>query len=380
MIYLDNAATTFPKPQQVYRAWTGAMRSYGANPGRGGYELSSATTQAVYDSRAECAEFFGAQPENTVFTLNCTHALNYAVKGLGRRGAHFVISDLEHNAVLRPVHACTSHYGGSYSIFETAEDDRLTLARAERAIRGNTVAMVCTAASNVTGRRLPIRALAELCRRKGIVFVVDAAQGAGVLPLRVDDGINILCAAGHKGLYGPMGTGLLITDGTVLPDTIIEGGTGSVSESPVQPEITPDRFESGTINTAGVIALKEGVRFVRSKGTDVILEHELDICRRFCEGMRKIVGVILYTDITISNRYMYVPVVSFNVVGIPCADVAGMLGERGFCLRAGMHCAPLAHRKIGTAEIGTVRFAPSVFTSPAEVEMLLRAVRQIAAG
>lgn len=377
MIYLDNAATTYPKPPQVYNAWNEAMRAYGANPGRGGYEFSSATSEAVFMSRSVCAELFGAEPENTVFTLNCTHALNYAIKGLGRRNVHFVISDLEHNAVLRPVHSCTSHYSGSYSIFETAEDDEVTLARAERAIRPDTAAMICTAASNVTGRRLPVRELAAICRRKGIVFVVDAAQGAGVLPLRVGDGVNIICAAGHKGLYGPMGTGLMITDGSVQLNSIIEGGTGSASESPLQPEFTPDRFESGTINTAGAIALGAGAGFVKAKGTDVILQHELMLCRRFCDGMRRMKNITLYTDMTAENYGKYAPVVSFNLLGMPSAQVSEKLGERGFCLRAGLHCAPLAHRKLGTSERGTVRFAPSVFTSSHDVDLLLRAIKQL---
>lgn len=377
MIYLDNAATTYPKPLSVYRSWTEAMRTYGANPGRGGYEFSAATSQAVYNSRSACAELFGAQPENTVFTLNCTHALNIAIKGLGRKGVHYIISDLEHNAVLRPVHACTAHYGGSYSIFETSDSDEITLARAERAIRPNTAAMICTAASNVTGRRLPIKALAELCRRKSIVFIVDAAQGAGVLPLKLSDGINILCAAGHKSLYGPMGTGLLVTDGSVQLKTLMEGGTGSASESPLQPEFTPDRFESGTINTPGAIALGEGVRFVSAKGTDVILRHELELCRQFCGGLRRMKNVALYSDITAENSGSYAPVVSFNIGERASADISAALGERGFCLRAGLHCAPLAHRKLGTLERGTVRFAPSVFTTKQEVDALIRAVRQL---
>ena len=374
MIYLDNAATTYPKPQQVYRRWMEAMRTYGANPGRGGYEFSTATSQAVFESRAACAELFGADPENTVFTLNCTHALNTAIKGLGRKGVHYVISDLEHNAVLRSVHACTAHYGGSYSIFETHNNDDITLARAERAIRPNTAAMICTAASNVTGRRLPIKELSQLCKRKGIAFIVDAAQGAGVLPLKLADGINIICAAGHKGLYGPMGTGLMLTDGSIRLKSLVEGGTGSASESPLQPQFTPDRFESGTINTPGAIALGEGVRFVATKGTDMILRHELALCEHFCEGLRRINGIMLYTDITADNLDNYVPVVSFNLIGKPSAEVSSALGERGFCLRAGLHCAPLAHHKLKTLNSGTVRFSPSVFTAKRDVDALLTTI------
>ncbi len=377
MIYLDNAATTYPKPPQVYRAWTEAMRTYGANPGRGGYDFSSQTSEAVFGSRAECAEFFGAEPENTVFTLNCTHSLNYAIKGLARRKVHFVISDLEHNAVLRPVHSCAAANGGSYSIFTTDDNDDVTLARAEKAIRPDTAAMICTAASNVTGRRLPVVALAELCRRKGICFIVDGAQGAGVLPLSLDKGINILCAAGHKGLYGPMGTGLLVTDGRYPLKTLIEGGTGSSSESPVQPEFTPDRFESGTINTAGVVALGEGVKFVKAKTPERILKHELELCTQFCEGVKGLKNITLYTDITSVNSEKYVPVVSFNIGDMSGAEASSRLGAMGHSLRGGLHCAPLAHKKLGTLDRGTVRFSPSVFTSSGDILRLLRALSQI---
>lgn len=379
MIYLDNAATTFPKPPQVYHIWSHAMRQYGANPGRGGYPFAADTSTAVYHSRETCASFFGAQPENTVFTLNCTQALNYAIKGIAGKAPHFVISDIEHNAVLRPIHACAAAKGGSYSIFGTDPDDDITLARAKNAIRSDTVAMVCTAASNVTGRRLPLKQLAQLCRSYGICFIVDAAQGAGTLPLKLGDGINIICAAGHKGLYGPMGTGLLLTDGKYHLRSLIEGGTGSASEKLTQPDFMPDKFESGTINTAGAIALGSGVRFVMDKSTDTILRHELKLCTQFCEQAKSIDRLRLYTDITEQTQQYYVPVVSFNIEGIGSSELSEMLGQRGFCLRGGLHCAPLAHKKLGTLETGTVRFAPSVFTSSAEVTQLLRELRRIAA-
>lgn len=380
MIYLDNAATTYPKPPQVYRVWNEAMRGFGANPGRGGYPFASLTGEAVYKSRAACAELFGAEPENTVFTLNCTHALNYAIKGISGQKPHFVISDVEHNAVLRPVHACTAQRGGSYSIFETADDVEVTLSRAERAIRRDTSAVVCTAASNVTGRRLPIEGLAEICRLRGVPLIVDAAQGAGVLPLKAGNGISFICCAGHKGLYGPMGTGLLISDGSNTLRTLIEGGTGSASESPLQPEFTPDRLESGTINTAGAIALGAGAEFVKSRTPKAILRHELELCRLFCDGARSIKGLTLYADITAANSHRFVPVVSFNVRNIHSTELSELLGRRGFCMRGGLHCAPMAHKKLGTLESGTVRFSPSVFTAKAEVTQLLHEVRRIADG
>ncbi len=392
MIYLDNAATTYPKPPQVYRAWQRAMGAYGANPGRSGHKFSVDSAAAVFESRAKCAELFGAEPENTVFTLNCTHGLNMAIKGVARRGAHYVVSDLEHNAVIRPVHAAAEQYGGSYTIFETSDDEEETVWNAERAMRPDTVALVCTAASNVIGLRTPIKELAALCRRKGvrhpqgICFIVDAAQGAGTLPLKMSDGINILCAAGHKGLYGPMGTGLMITDGSFPLKTIIEGGTGSASESLVQPEFTPDRFESGTINTAGVIALGAGVDFIMRRdrrqpagatGMDGILSHELALCRRFCSGVRDMSGVTLYNDITSANEGHYVPVVSFNIEGMSSVQAAAFLSDKGIYMRGGLHCAPLAHKKIGTLDGGTVRFSPSVFTTAGEVDAVIRTLAGI---
>lgn len=380
MVYLDNAATTYPKPREVYRKWQTAMSVYGANPGRSGHAFSERTSEAVYKSREECAELFGADPENTVFTLNCTHALNFAIKGIARKGCKFVVSDMEHNAVMRPAYAAAKAVGGSCAMFGATEDVEQTVYNAERAIDANTVALVCTAASNVFGLRTPIRELADLCRRKKICFIVDAAQGAGVLPISLSDGVNIICAAGHKGLYGPMGTGLLVFDGNYPLETIIEGGTGSVSESISQPDFPPDRFESGTINTAGAIALGEGVRFVKRRTPKAILNHELALCERVCEGLESIDGITLYNRITPENAELYAPVVSFNFEGVPSSEGAQILSSRGFCLRGGLHCAPAAHQKLGTIDGGTIRFSPSAFTTPQEVEMFLRSARQIAAS
>lgn len=379
MVYLDNAATSYPKPSSVYRKWQQAMSVYGANPGRSGHAFSQSTAEAVYGSRESCAELFGADAENTVFTLNCTHALNYAIKGVAKRNCHFVTSDMEHNAVIRPVYAAVKELGGSCTMFEAVEDEEQTVYNAERAIRPNTAALICTAASNVIGLRTPIKGLAALCRRKHVCFIVDAAQGAGTLPISLNDGANIICAAGHKGLLGPMGTGLLITDGD--PDfplkTLIEGGTGSLSESIEQPDFMPDRFESGTINTAGVIALGEGVEYVKKRTPRAILAHELALCERFCAGAGRIEGVRLYNEINSGNREKYAPVVSFNFEGLSSAEGAAALSERGFYMRGGLHCAPLAHKKIGTLEGGTIRFSPSVFNTAQDVDRLLYTMRII---
>lgn len=377
MIYLDNAATTYPKPREVYRKWQTAMSVCGANPGRSGHDFSIKTAEEVYKSREICAEFFGAQPENTVFTLNCTHALNFAIKGIAKKNCHFVTSDMEHNAAIRPVYAAVSAVGGSCTMFEAAPDIEQTVRNAENALRKDTAALVCTAASNVFGLRTPVKELGEMCRRHGVCFILDAAQGAGILPITLSDGPNIICAAGHKGLYGPMGTGLMITDGEFKLNTIIEGGTGSASESVLQPDFTPDRFESGTINTAGAVALGEGVRFVMRKTPRVILEHEIMLCERFCAAAERISGIILHNMITLQNRTIYAPVVSFNFEDISSEEGAHLLSENGFYMRGGLHCAPLAHKKIGTINGGTIRFSPSAFNTAREVDLLADALGRL---
>ena len=378
MIYLDNAATTFPKPREVYRKWSDAMNVCGANPGRSGHEFSMKTAEEVFKSREICADYFGANAENTVFTLNCTHALNFAIKGIAKEGGNFVTSDMEHNAVIRPVFAASEKYGGSCTLFELSADTEQTVKNAERALKADTAALICTAASNVTGLRAPIEELAEMCRKHGVCFILDAAQGAGVLPISLKNGANIICAAGHKGLYGPMGTGLMISDGEFPLETIIEGGTGSVSESILQPDFPPDRFESGTINTAGVVALGEGVNFVKRR-EDTILSHELMLCERFCRAVSRIDGIILYNKITRQNRDKFAPVVSFNFERYGSEEGARRLSDFGIYMRGGLHCAPLAHKKIGTINGGTIRFSPSVFTTAWEVDYVVTVLRRICA-
>lgn len=376
MVYLDNAATTYPKPPSVIGKNSFALVNYGANPGRSGHKLSMETAETVYKARQLCGDFFGAKTENVCFMLNCTEALNTAIKGIAEKNCHFVCSDLEHNAVLRPLTALNKTYGADFSVARVTDNDEETLMNFNRLISSRTKAVVCTSASNVTGKILPYKRIAALCKKRGICFILDAAQGAGVLPISLNDGINIICAAGHKGLYGPMGTGLMITDGKYRLNTLIEGGTGSASTDPVQPEFLPDRFESGTINTAGVIALGEGVKFVTEKTISAVYEHEWRLCNYAYGELRKIRGVILYGGFSRKNA----PLFSFNIKGKGSEQTAALLSDRGFCLRGGFHCAYLAHKKLGTLNTGTVRFAPSVFTEKREVKAFISAVRKIAAG
>ena len=373
MVYLDNAATTYPKPPSVIGRSSYAMVNYGANPGRAGHRLSMETAEAVFYARQQCADFFGAKTENVCFMLNCTAALNTAIKGILTTNSHIITSDLEHNAVLRPLHSVSKRDGISYSVAKVTDNDEETVLNFKRLIRRGTKAIVCTAASNVTGQILPYQKLAMLCNEHNLCFILDAAQGAGVLPISLSDGINIICAAGHKGLYGPMGTGLMITDNKFRLQTLIEGGTGSASSDPEQPEFLPDRFESGTINTSGAIALGSGVAFVKEKGITAIYEHEWQLCHYAYTHLKQNKNIILYGGFDRNNA----PLLSFNIKEMTSEQTASKLSDMGFYLRGGLHCAYLAHRKLGTLNTGTVRFAPSVFTTKTEVNAFLRAVNRI---
>lgn len=374
MVNFDNAATTFPKPKAVKDAAIAALTLYGGNPGRSGHALSIKTAAAVFRARNTVAEFFGATAENVVFTLNCTYALNLAIKGLLTVGDHAITSDLEHNSVARPLFALSQAVGaGGFCVAHVSTDVEETVANFRRLITPRTKAIICTAASNVTGQILPRKELAALCKEHGLCFILDGAQGCGVMPIQLSDGINILCTSGHKGLYGPTGTGLLITDGSFPLSTIVEGGTGSTSLELAQPDFLPDRFEAGTINTLGAIALGAGIDFVVAKGMQKILVHEEGLCGLFLEGLRSIKGVTIYRK----SGASYVPIVSFNVAGISPNELAGALSDGGFALRGGLHCAPLAHKSIGTAPEGTLRFAPSVFNTREQTLALINLIKKI---
>lgn len=379
MIYLDNAATTFPKPQSVRQAVSRAMQEYGANPGRSGYDMAVRTTQAVYDCRVSAAALFGAGgPECVVFQPNCTQAVNLVLKGCLKSGDHVVVSDMEHNAVMRPLEELKKRGVTVTAAVVTPLDNDATVDAFRQAMQPNTKLVVCTQASNVFGVRVPVERIAALCHQYGAKICVDCAQSAGLVPIRVqEDGIDYLCCAGHKGLYGPMGTGLLIfRNPEDVLDTLVEGGTGTQSRSLVQPDEPPERYESGTLNVPGILGLKAGIEFVRRRGEETIWREEMQRVRELYAKLEKIPGVTLYTPPPEFGTSF--PVLSFNVEGMDNEEVGARLAKAGIAVRCGLHCAPTAHDKL-SGGLGTVRVSPSVFTRREEIETFANRVRMIAA-
>ena len=293
-----------------------------------------------------------------------------AIQGVMAGGGHIIISSMEHNSAARPAVALALKKQAALSVAEVCPDKERTVDNFRRLIRSDTRAVVCTLASNVTGQLLPYREIGELCRQHDICFIADGAQACGIYDIKLSHGINILCTAGHKGLYGITGTGLLITDGGYPIAPIIQGGTGSASLSLFQPELLPDSLESGTPNIIGAVTVGEGIRFIKARGIDNIRAHEERLCRRFIAELSPIDDVTFYRD----EGTEYAPIVSFNVEGVSSEDAAAILSEKGFCLRAGYHCAALAHATLGTKG-GTVRFAPSVFNTEADVLKLVYYVK-----
>lgn len=368
MIYFDNAATTGKKPETVIKSVNYALRNLAANPGRSGHYLSQNAAMFIYRARQVISEFFGATgPESVAFTLNCTQSINMVLKGVLRSGDHVIVSDLEHNAVMRPL--ATMNIDFSVATV-SLEDDEETVENFRKAIKPNTKMIFCTAASNVIGKILPIKQIGDLCKEKGVLLGVDAAQGAGIVKINMQEmNINYLCIAPHKGLYCPMGVGILIAN-TPITKTIIEGGTGTMSLAYSQPNIMPEMLESGTVNLPAISAIPSGINFLNHMG-DKLSKYENSLLYRLYTGIKD-ANIIFYTNPFSEG---YVPVLSFNVVGYASEKVAEYLNKNGFALRAGLHCAPSAHKKIGTLDCGTVRFSPSIFNNHSEVDALIRVIK-----
>lgn len=374
MIYLDNSATTWPKPAAVRNRMMQSLVNFGANPGRSGYGMSIQTGEEVFGCRNDISDFFHADgPECVIFQPSCTQAVNTVLKGLLTDGDHVVVSDLEHNAVMRPLKKLTKS-GVSYTVAATypGDNDR-TVASFRKAITPLTKLVVCTHASNVFGIRLPVARIAALAHFYGAKICVDCAQTAGVVPIDIRDyNLDYLCAAGHKGLYGPMGTGILLMRSGDSLETLIEGGTGTQSRELNQPQEPPERYESGTQNISGISGLRAGIRFVQGQGIENIHLKEMRYIQYLYDQLKTMKNVQLYTPRP--DLLHYVPVLSFTVNGVPSETVGEYLAARNIAVRCGFHCAPSAHDKMGTSE-GTVRVSPSIFTNKNEIDILLQQLR-----
>ncbi|MBQ9745945.1 MAG: aminotransferase class V-fold PLP-dependent enzyme, partial [Clostridia bacterium] len=347
MIYFDNAATTFPKPPAVAHAVAEHMRVRGGNPGRGAHPLALAAAETVFDTRSEIASFFGStKPENVVFTQNATHALNLAIFGTVKNGDHVLISNLEHNSVYRPVAELYRRGAASYSIFNALGDEEETLANLKKALRRNTRVVVTTHVSNVCPKVLPLAAISQFCRERGILHISDVSQSAGIYPVDMRTGADVICAPGHKGLYGPQGVGFCLFannfDFARLTPTVF-GGNGVSSATPEMGRIAPESFEGGTLPVPAIAGLRQGLHFVKKLGTEKIHAHESKLYEVVRERLLHHDGIKIYLPYEKAGSTLLL-----NAEGVSAAELAMRLARRGVCTRAGLHCAPLAHEALDT--------------------------------
>lgn len=381
-LYFDNAATTFPKPEEVVGAVTRFMTGVGGNPGRSGHALAIESGEIVFTAREEIARLFGAEsPLRVIFCPNATEALNLAIQGILSGGGHAVTTAMEHNSSIRPLSELERSGAISLTVVSCSKNGLLDMDELARNLRPDTKLVVINHASNVFGTAQPLEDIAEVCSGKGVVLLADCAQSAGIMPLDIEkSGVDILTFSGHKGMYGPTGTGGLILSkrfdhGRMRP--LVYGGTGSGSDSVYQPDFLPDRYESGTLNAAGIAGLCAGVRYILSlqNGVAGIHLHKKGLVRRFVSAAEKRVrGFIRYVPADLNET----GVVSFNIEGMDPSDVALRLGDNyGILCRAGLHCAPLAHRSLNTFPRGTVRFSFGIFNTTEHIDRAVEALEEI---
>ena len=363
MIYLDYGATSFHKPPAVYRAAEKAMRTC-ANPGRGGYGAAMEAAKTVFDCRVAAAELFSCQPAQVVLTTSCTHGLNIAIRSLVKPGDTVVVTGFEHNAVTRPLHALGANLRvAGRKLFDW--DD--TLEGFEKALKGADAA-VFTHVSNVFGYILPVGEMAALCRRRGVPFILDAAQSAGTLPIDFSSlGAAFVAMPGHKGLLGLPGTGILLCGQRGEP--LLYGGTGTQSVLQEMPDELPERLEAGTLNVPGYAALTQGLRYLKRVGTDSVFHHEQQSLRHCVRGLVQ-QGFRVFAGAHQAATVSFLP-------GQDCEEAAEVLARQGIAVRAGLHCAPLAHESAGTLETGTVRVSLGFDTTKAQIDAFLRAAAKL---
>ena len=376
MIYFDNAATTWPKPPEVIEAMRCSLEEAGANPGRSGHKLSLAAGKLVDNTRQSLADLFNiSEPDRVIFTFNATDALNMAILGILEAGDHVITSSMEHNSVTRPLH----YLGNKIEVTKVSSDEHglISINELAKAIRSNTKAVIITHASNVTGTIMPIKKIGELVRDAGKLFIVDAAQTAGILDIDVEEmKIDLLAMPGHKGLMGPTGTGVLyVGERAAVLKPLRMGGTGSKSALAGQPEVLPEKYESGTLNAVGIAGLGAAVNFIKKIGLQRIREHEERLVKIFIEAASKIQGWKMYGPPPKEAR---APVVAFLNEGQDSTALGGALDIwYNIACRAGLHCAPDAHRTLGTFESKLVRFSFSYFNKTEEVDYALKCLQEL---
>jgi cysteine desulfurase family protein len=379
-VYLDNSATTFPKPDSVIDAVADFMRYVGASPGRGGYSNSLEAGRIVFQTRKLINGFFnGPGIENVIFTQNITESLNMAINGIFKDGWHIITTSMEHNSVMRPLRTLQEEGKIELTIIKCDKNGFLNVGDIEKSIKDNTKAIVMTHASNLVGTIMPAKEVGRICRKHGLLFILDTAQSAGVVNIDFQKfNLDILAFTGHKALLGPQGTGgFLISpraDAVMLP--IIQGGTGSKSDEDIQPDMLPDKYESGTLNAAGIAGLKAGIEFIEATGIEKIREHESKLLKMLIEGLHGIENIIIYGPMDVSKM---TAVVSINLKSMDASEFAYMLDRKyGIMARSGLHCAPYAHRTVGSYPIGSVRLSIGYFNTEDDIRYTLGAIREIA--
>ena len=379
LIYLDNAATSHPKPEIVIQAMEAFMRNVGGNPGRSGHRLSIEAGRIIFETREKIAALFGiSDSSRVIFGQNATEAINLGLKGLLRRGDHVITSSMEHNSVMRPLRALERE-GIDLTVVPCSREGFLDPAEIQKAIRKNSRMVVLNHGSNVVGTLLPLEPVGKICRNHGILFMVDAAQTAGVIPIDMEkEKIDLLALTGHKALFGPQGTGGLVLGERVNEknlEPLKRGGTGSRSELEEQPDFLPDRCESGTPNAVGLTGLRAGLDFILGVGIERIRDHEKRLTTRLIQGLQEIPGAIVYGS---GDAEKQCATVSFNLKNWMPSDLSFRLDEEfGILTRVGLHCAPSAHKTIGTFPEGTVRVSMSYLNTGEEIEHALQAIKTL---
>ncbi|MBE6053221.1 MAG: aminotransferase class V-fold PLP-dependent enzyme [Clostridium sartagoforme] len=375
MIYLDNAATSFPKPFKVYEEVLNCMKNYCANPGRGSHDMAIKSELKIMETRNLISELFNIKnPLNIVFTSSATEALNIAIKGLLRKGDHVISTISEHNSVLRPLNTM-SKKGVEVTIISSDKSGYINPVDIKEEIRVNTKAIIVNHASNVLGVVQDINSIGKIAKKYGIVFIVDASQSAGLIKVHVEkDNIDLLAFPGHKGLLGPQGTGGLYIKEGIKVRNYKDGGTGSSSNSMNQPNELPDRFESGTLNTPGIVGLGEGLKFIKKIGIDNIHKEEMKLIEQLIYELKKLHFIKVYGSTSLENR---VSLLSFNVEGIDASVVGEELNDAKIAVRTGYHCASLIHKVIGTEYMGTVRVSPGCFNTSKDIDEFIKNIIKI---